>query len=220
MKKLLLIIATVTSVQFAAIAQDSTFTKQMETNVSKLDNAKAVGDYQVLANDFTRLADSKKTEWLPYYYAAFCNAKISWLYQQNADKIEPFANLAEQQIKKTEAMLDMAKNKIELSEVYCVLSMVNRARVFISPMSNGKKYGPIAKEYIQKALQFNSENPRANYLAAWEKYYTPKLWGGDKDKAKVFLDLAMKQLENKPSTTTFPRWGKSECEAILTSYNK
>jgi hypothetical protein len=218
MKKLILIIAAVASVQFAAIAQDSTFTKQMETNVSKLDNAKAVGDYQVLANNFTLLADAKKTEWLPYYYAAFCNAKISWLYQQDADKIEPFSNLAETQIKKAESFLDTAKNKTELSEVYCVLSMVNRAKVFISPMSNGKKFGPIAKQYIQKALQFNSENPRANYLAAWEKYYTPKLWGGDKTKAKALLDLAMKQLENKPSSTTFPRWGKTECNEILSQY--
>jgi hypothetical protein len=109
MKKLILIMAAVASVQFTAMAQDSTFTIQMETNVSKLDNAKAVGDYQVLANDFTRLADSKKTEWLPYFYAAFCNAKISWLYQQDGDKIEPFANLAEEQIKKAEAMLDTAK---------------------------------------------------------------------------------------------------------------
>jgi hypothetical protein len=218
MKKLILIMAAVASVQFTAMAQDSTFTIQMETNVSKLDNAKAVGDYQVLANDFTRLADSKKTEWLPYFYAAFCNAKISWLYQQDGDKIEPFANLAEEQIKKAEAMLDTAKNKSELSEVYCVLSMVNRARVFINPMSNGKKYGPIAQRYIQKSMQMNSENPRANYLAAWEKYYTPKLWGGDKTKAKELLDLALTQLENKPTSIIYPHWGITECNEILSQY--
>jgi hypothetical protein len=218
MKKLILIMAAVASVQFTAMAQDSTFTIQMETNVSKLDNAKAVGDYQVLANDFTRLADYRKTEWLPYYYAAFCNAKISWLYQQDGDKIEPFANLAEEQIKKAEAMLDTAKNKSELSEVYCVLSMVNRARVFINPMSNGKKYGPIAQRYIQKSMQMNSENPRANYLAAWEKYYTPKLWGGDKTKAKELLDLALTQLENKPTSIIYPHWGITECNEILSQY--
>jgi hypothetical protein len=218
MKKLILIMAAVASVQFTAMAQDSTFTIQMETNVSKLDNAKAVGDYQVLANDFTRLADYRKTEWLPYYYAAFCNAKISWLYQQDGDKIEPFANLAEEQIKKAEAMLDTAKNKSELSEVYCVLSMVNRARVFINPMSNGKKYGPIAQRYIQKSMQMNSENPRANYLAAWEKYYTPKLWGGDKTKAKELLDLALTQLENKPTSIIYPHWGITECNEILSQF--
>jgi hypothetical protein len=218
MKKLILIMAAVASVQFTAMAQDSTFTIQMETNVSKLDNAKAVGDYQVLANDFTRLADSKKTEWLPYFYAAFCNAKISWLYQQDGDKIEPFANLAEEQIKKAEAMLDTAKNKSELSEVYCVLSMVNRARVFINPMSNGKKYGPIAQRYIQKSMQMNSENPRANYLTAWEKYYTPKLWGGDKTKAKELLDLALTQLENKPTSIIYPHWGITECNEILSQF--
>jgi hypothetical protein len=96
--------------------------------------------------------------------------------------------------------------------------MVNRARVFINPMSNGKKYGPIAQRYIQKSMQMNSENPRANYLTAWEKYYTPKLWGGDKTKAKELLDLALTQLENKPTSIIYPHWGITECNEILSQF--
>lgn len=217
MKKAILIIAGIFTMQFTGFSQ-GTYTQQMEANVSKLDNAKSVGDYQILANDFSRLGDAQKTEWLPFYYAAFCNVKISWLYQKDGDKIEPFSTLAETQIIKAEAFLDTAKNKTELSEVYCVLSMVNRAKVFISPMSNGKKFGSVAHQYIDKAKQMNPENPRVNYLYGWEKFYTPKLWGGDKTKAKEFLDLAVTQLSNKPGSNSFPRWGYKECQDILKQF--
>jgi hypothetical protein len=219
MKKTILIIAGIIAMQFVGIAQDASYTKQIEANVSKLDNAQSIGDYQVLENNFSRLADLKKTDWLSYYYAAFCNAKISWMYQEDADKIEPYSNLAEEQIKKAQSLLDTATNKLELSEVYCVISMVYRAKVFISPMANGKKYGPVAHQYIDKAAQSNPDNPRSTYLHAWEKYYTPKLWGGDKNKAKELLELALRQLGNKPSSSIYPRWGKTECEDILKLYN-
>jgi hypothetical protein len=218
MKKLIFFLASIT-IYINVNAQSTEYVQQMEVIVSRLDKAAKVSDYQILANDFVRIANAQKNQWLPYYYAALCNVKIGWLYQEDADKIEPFANLSEEQIKKSLSLLDTAKNKVELSEVYCVLSMVNRARVFISPMSNGRKYGPIAHQYIVKAKQKNAENPRPAFLEAWEKYYTPKMWGGDKDKAKELLETAMKQLEAKPTSAIYPHWGKMECEEILKQYN-
>src|SRR5258708_39739061 len=106
MKQLSLIIAGIISLQIAGNAQDNTYLKQIEANVIKLDNAKAVDDYQLLQTSFIQLADSKKTDWLPYYYAALCNAKISWLYKDKGSKIAPFANLAAQQLKKAQSLLD------------------------------------------------------------------------------------------------------------------
>jgi hypothetical protein len=218
MKQLILLIAGIVSVCAESNAQDNTYPKQMEANVSKLENAKAVGDYQILQISFIKLADSKKTDWLPYYYAALCNAKISWLYKDNGSKIAPFANLATQQLKKAESFLDTSKNKFEISEVDCVWSMIYRAKIFISPMFNGMRYGPTANQYIDKAKQMNPENPRVSLLEGWMKYYAPSLWGGDKTKAKQLLELALKQLENRPSPAIYPHWGKTECENILKLY--
>jgi hypothetical protein len=211
-------IAGVVSLYVAGNAQDNAYPKQMEANVTKLDNAKAVGDYQLLQTSFIQLADSKKMDWLPYYYAALCNAKISWLYKDNSGKIAPFANLATQQLKKAQSLLDTSKNKIEISEVDCVWSMIYRAKIFISPMFNGMKYGLTANQYIDKAKQMNPNNPRVSLLEGWLKYYAPSLWGGDITKAKQLLELALKQLENKPSSAIYPHWGKMECENILKLY--
>jgi len=220
MKKLFLILLGILAVQNVSIAQD-TYSEQMQTNVSKLDIAKSVGDYQALANDFLRLAEYKKTDWLSYYYAAYCNTKIGWLDMQSPDKITPFANVADEQIKNALTLLDTNKMKNDLSEVYCVRSMIYRAKVYINPMTNGKKYGPAANQYSKRANQLNPENPRAIYLLGWEKYNTPKLWGGDKDKAKEYFQSAGNffSKENKSSNLK-PHWGERDNQDILAKYDK
>lgn len=188
---------------------------QLQTAVGKLDQANSVKDYQLLADEFKGIADQQKNAWLPFYYAGFCNAKIGWLYQRDGDNIEPFADKAEEEIRKALSLIDTAVQKKELSEIYCVLSMVNRDRVFINPMSFGSQYGPVAGRYTQLAMKENPNNPRAYWLAGWEKYATPKLWGGSKTKAKELLGTAQKQLEAASSTGIAPHWGRKEVEELL-----
>src|ERR1700676_3143728 len=139
MKKTIFLIGAIFGVSFFAKAQDG-YEQVMHAIVARLDKAVTVGDYQALAADFKTIADREKMQWLPYYYAGFCNAKTAWLYEDDGEKIEPYANLAEEEIKKARALLDTATQKKELSEVYCVFSMTNRAMVFINPQTYGRQY--------------------------------------------------------------------------------
>jgi hypothetical protein len=215
MKKAIFLFVTGLLIHAAASAQDPV-TNQLQADVSKLDNAKSGQDYQELANDFIRIADVKKTDWLPYYYAAFCNAKIGWLKQDSdPDNIEPFADKADEQVKKAQSLLDTAKQKKELSEVYCIKSMSNRARVYINPMVYGRKYGPAASQYTQLARKTDPDNPRALYIEGWEKYATPKMWGGDKQKAKELLLEAQQKLNSNPAPGIQVHWGKKEVDDLL-----
>jgi hypothetical protein len=216
MKKVILLILNILALQFCINAQD--YQQQMEATVAKLDQAKAVRDYQLLSNDFSRIAQGNQNQWLPYYYAAFCNAKIGWLSQDNPERIEPFANQAEDQIQKALSLVDTAAQKEITSEIYCVMSMINKARVFVNPQTQGGKYGPVAFQYAQKARSLNHHNPRALYLNAWDKYHTPLAFGGDKKIAKALLEKAMIQLEHESTTGLKPHWGKVECEVILKKY--
>ena len=125
MKKTIFLIAA--TMMYAVSQAQEAYTQQMQQQVAKLDKASTAKDYEQLANDFKNIADAQKTQWLPYYYAAFCNAKIGWFYQDDGDKIEPYADKAEEQIKKAQSLLDTSKQKKELSEVYCVLSMTNNS---------------------------------------------------------------------------------------------
>src|ERR1700712_5178416 len=129
MKKSIIMLAIITTF-FAANAQ----TNNLQATVQELDKASTVKDYQRLSEQFMEIARMQKTQWLSYYYAAYCNAKIGWIKQDaDPDNIEAFANKAEEQINKAKTLLDTTKQQKELSEVYCVYSMLNRSKVYINP---------------------------------------------------------------------------------------
>lgn len=215
MKKLTFFLLGLLAINSAANAQQAGYDEQLKTAVSELDKAEQVADFQKLESYFVRLGEAKKTEWLPWYYAAFCNAKIGFLFENDGERIEPFSNRGEQQIKKAFSLLDTASQKQELSEVYVVMNMINQSKVFINPMTYGPKYGPLAHQYLQQAKRLNPENPRVIYLEAWHKDNAPKMWGGDKDKAKELAGEALKKLAASASTGPAPHWGKKECTEIL-----
>lgn len=215
MKRIFLLITAMVLVCVGVHAQEA-YSQQMETAVAKLDNAKTVKDYQLLAESFLRIANAQKDQWLPYYYAAFCNAKTGWLKQNDdPDNIEPFANKASDEIKKAEALIDTVKQKKELCELYCIHMMLNQARVFINPQTYGREYGPTAFNYLLLAKQADPDNPRMLYLLGWQKFATPKMWGGDKALAKQLLTTAKQKLAGEQSPGFAPHWGKKEVEEIL-----
>jgi hypothetical protein len=183
--------------------------------VLKLDKAVKASDYEQLAGQFLQIASQQKTNWLSWYYAAFCHAKAGWLKQDDPDNIEPLANKADEEIKKARALLDSATQKKELAEVYCVLSILNRARVFMNPATYGREYGPKASQYVKMAEAADPGNPRALYLEGWEKFATPKAWGGDKVKAKEILLQSKQKLDESTSAGVQPHWGKKEVEELL-----
>ncbi len=213
MKKTFIVFCVAFLLLAASFAQDAK--TQLQALVTRVDQANTVKDFSALANEFEQLAEQQSNNWLPWYYAAFCNAKIGWLYMDDGEKIEPYAIKADEQIKKAYALLDTTTQKKELSEVYVVLSMANRARVYINPMTYGRTYGPPAGRYTQAARRTDPGNPRALYIEGWEKYATPKMYGGDKKKAKELLEQAKQNLSSNGTKDVSPHWGIKETEDLL-----
>ena len=71
MKKISLIAAVVLFVT-ASFAQSDKYVPAMKANISQLDSMMGKGNAAELANNFERIGDAEKTQWLPYYYAAYC----------------------------------------------------------------------------------------------------------------------------------------------------
>lgn len=189
----------------------------LQAPVARLEKARTAKDYETLEREFAAIAATQKTGWLPYYYAAFCNARIGFLYQDDGEKIEPYSNRGEEEIKKAQSLLREATQKKELAEVYTVMSMIYRTKVFINPMTYGRKYGPISQQYLDQAKLLDAQNPRALWLQAWVKYNTPKMWGGDKQQAKELATESLRLLEQAPAGTD-PHWGKADDEELLGKY--
>lgn len=184
----------------------------LQQAVNQLDQAQTVKDYTALEKTFSGI--NEQPAWLPPYYAALCNAKTGFLLQDDGEKIEPFADRGEAMAQKALSLLDSTTQKKELAEVYTVLSMVYRTRVFINPMTYGRKYGVLSGQMLQKALALDPGNPRALYVAAWVKYYTPKMWGGDKEQAKKLATESLQKLGN-PGTDVYPHWGRTDDQQLL-----
>ncbi|NLR58371.1 hypothetical protein HGH93_09695 [Chitinophaga polysaccharea] len=211
MKKLLFTLFSAVLLQYSTYAQSG----GLSAAIAKLDQAQTVKDYEQLEKTFTGI--SEQPTWLAPYYAALCNAKIGFLLQDDGDKIESYANRGEEQAKKALSLLDTGSQQKEVAEVYTVLSMIYRTKVFINPMTYGRKYGMLSDQFLKQATALDAQNPRALYVSAWLKYYTPKMWGGDKDLAKKLAGESLSKL-NTPTNGNYPRWGKAEDQALLSKF--
>ena len=186
----------------------------LEQAVSHLDQAQSVADYESMADTFEQLA-AKQGNWLSHYYAAFCYAKIGFLYQHEGERIEHYSKQGKEQIDQAIALIDTVNNKKDYAEALVVQSLVYRTNVYINPMTYGPKFGPLSDQSLKQALALNANNPRAIYVAAWLKYYTPKAWGGDKDRARELAQKSLSLLNKEAKNGAQPHWGKQENEVLL-----
>ncbi|SDF82614.1 hypothetical protein SAMN04488121_1021105 [Chitinophaga filiformis] len=214
MKKIMLSMLVLLSCYCISFAQSAS--NELQNAIARLDKASSVADYEKLEKEFSGIA-ARKADWLPYYYAAYCNAKIGFLYRDSGERIEPYSKRGEEQALKAGSLLDSTTQQKELSELYTVMSMVYRTRIFISPMRYGRKFGMLSGQYLQKAKALNPQNPRAMYVEALIKYYTPGMWGGDKNLAKQLANESLTNLQHVTAGTA-PHWGKAENLELLSHY--
>lgn len=210
MKKFLICL-TVASFAFTALfAQSDRYMPAMEKNVSALDSAQTPEQFQELGNNFQRIAEAEQTQWLPYYYAGYCQVILAFT-QKDPQQIDAIDDKAEQDAMKADSLHPND------ADVNCLLSMVNSARIMVDPQSRGMEYGPKSSAYLQKAMSIDSTNPRPYMLMGQSLLYTPAQYGGGKDKAKPYLEQAVEKFKTfQPASSIAPNWGKEYADSLLT----
>lgn len=212
MKKLVLFSAIIcfTGVTFA---QGDKYTNAMKTNIALLDSMRARGNYAELANNFERIGDAEKTQWLPYYYAAYCTVTPAYSGNDVSQK-DALADKAQQLIDKAEAILGK-----ENSETDVIKSMIASAHMTVNPQARYMTFGPIYAGYIAKSKSLDSTNPRPLLIEAEGKFYTPREYGGGPDAAKQYFDKSSALYEKfQPESELSPNWGKSSLLYFLSQY--
>jgi hypothetical protein len=211
MKKLSLI-ALAISLASASFAQSDRYVSAMKGNIAQIDSA-SMGKGTELANNFERIGDAEKTQWLPYYYAAYCTI-IQGMVEQDASKKDAIADKAKGFIDKAEAILGK-----ENSETDVIKAMIATVYMTVDPQSRYMTYGPQIKELTEKSKSLDSTNPRPLLLQAENTFYTPEAYGGGKDVAKPLFDKASALNEAfKPETEISPTWGGSAIKYFLSQY--
>jgi hypothetical protein len=196
-----------------AFAQSDRYENAMKANIVLVDSMMAKGNALELAHNFERIADVEKTQWLPYYYAAYCTVVNAYTEKDNNQK-DQIADQATELINKADSLLGK-----ENSETDVIKSMIATAHMMVDPQSRYMTYGQEAGEYIQKSEALDSTNPRPVLLQAQNKFYTPEQFGGGKDAAREFFDKADSLDRNfKPETDLSPNWGRSSIQYFLFQY--
>lgn len=216
MKKGLLLLVS-SFLVIASMAQSEKYVKAMEAKIALLDSSRTAESFKELANGFERIADAEKTQWMPYYYAAYCQVMAGTFsmpqdgsFGDNSAISDPYADKAELLINKAD---ELSK---ENSEIYCVKKMVFGLRMMGNPMSRYMTDGAKASEALEKAKALNSNNPRIYILEGQDKFYTPEQFGGSKEEAKKLFEKANGIfLASKPGSSIEPQWGRGQVGYFL-----
>ncbi len=212
MKKLVFLVAAISIASFT-FAQSDKYKNAMKTNIALLDSMMMKNNEAELANNFERIADAEKTQWLPYYYAAYCTVTQAYTEKDNSKK-DAIADKAQQLIDKAEAILGK-----ENSETDVIKSMIATAHMTVKPESRYMTYGHVISEMIEKSKKLDPTNPRPYLIEAENKYYTPKEFGGGPDPAKEYFDKANTLNQNfKPEDGLSPNWGSGALQYFLSQY--
>ena len=185
------------------------YQKAMTESIAKLYQAKTIPEYIEIANQFERISNIEKSEWLPLYYASYSYIMISFQEPENAKK--------DQYLDQAQKYLDQAKSiEPNESELYMLQGFLYPSRITVDPMSRGMELMPEMNKALDKALELNPDNPRVYFLRATMTFHTPEAYGGGASKALPLYLVAEEKFNIfKPKTAISPDWGKEGNDAEL-----
>lgn len=206
MKQIITAIAILVSV--SGFAQSAKYEAAMKKNLNQFDSVKTTTELLTLAAAFERIAETEKTQWLPYYYAGLALSTPGWT-DPNMNKDENATKIL--------ALCDKADALQKTSEIYELRYMAAMQQMLVDPQTRFMQYGQAAQTALNKGIEMNPENPRLYFLKGSDTFNTPEQFGGGKKPAKPYLEkaVALYKKENETRKPLYPNWGQKEAEAML-----
>ena len=209
MKKIILI-SVLSFFSLITFAQSEKYTNAMKKNIALLDSAFAKPDnFLSMANTFERIGTAEKTEWLPFYYAAYCRVNYAFMQKDPAGN-DPIAD-------KATALANTADSlQSNNSEISCLKSMIASVQMLVNPQQRFMQYGAASQKEMQKAMQQDPTNPRPYMLKGQSLKYTPEQFGGGCKTALPPLEVAMEKFATfKPASEIYQSCGKKFTESMV-----
>lgn len=210
MKKLL-ITAALTLFSVMSFAQTA-YEKAMTEKIGQAEKMLSADEFTALANDFVRIGNKEKTQWLPYYYAALTTIQKGRTLMQagKTNELDPIADEAQKYLDQSVEL-----NK-ENAENYILQKMIHSLKMMVNPMERFQTEGTLAAQALAKATALDKDNPRITLLNAEDTYFTPEQFGGSKEKGLELFKKALEQYgQYKPASSMSPNWGKAEALYFL-----
>lgn len=210
MKKVISLVLTLISLQVTMFAQSEKYVSAMKKNLALFDSAKTVEDFTKIANNFERIGDAEKNQWLPYYYAGLALSTAGWFpaltdKDANSEKMNTLCD-------KAEANVTMDADK---AEILAIRNMSATQQMIVDPASRYMSYGVAASQALEKGLKLDPNNPRLYYLQGMSLFNTPAQFGGGKDKAKPVFEKALELFKKQNLKELYPKWGQKQTEEMI-----
>ena len=187
------------------------YEKVMKEKIAKIETCKTPEDFQVLANDFQRIAEKEKGKWQPNYYAAFSYIQKGRVLMRE-NKLQGLDEVADQAQKYVDEAQSVEKN----AEIQLLQKMIYSLKMMVNPMERYMTFGMKATEQINSAEKLDPNNPRIALIKAEDVYFTPEQYGGSQKKGIELFKQALEKFGSyKPKTDLDPNWGKAEAEYFL-----
>ncbi|MCP2037271.1 hypothetical protein [Chryseobacterium sp. HSC-36S06] len=209
MKKLIFAMCLMTGIiAFSQTAYD----KVMTEKIASIEKHQTADEFTALANDFKRIGDKEKTQWLPYYYAAFSTIQKGRMAMREG-KLADLDPIAAEAQKSLDLAIDLNKDN---AENLILQKMIHGLKMMVDPQARFMSEGMLAADALSKAEKIDAGNPRITLMKAEDTYFTPEQFGGSKARG---LELFQKSLDQfkiyKTKSALDPNWGKGEAEYFL-----
>ena len=153
---------------------------------------------------FERARQNGGREEFALYYLALCEYRLATL----------FASAPDEQAQCVNRTLEHLKEAIELednfSDAHALLASAYSQKLGLNPHL-GMVLGPEIKRVLEKSKRLEGNNPRVVWTDAMNDYYTPAMFGGDKQRAITKLEQALELFAKEEIRDPFqPSWGYDE----------
>lgn len=203
-----LIVVALSLLPFPILAQNS-WQSTLQTQLEQMEKA-SPENWPPHVKTLETLATQNPNEWLLQYYAGWAATQLS--FRTSKSDAELLCDQAEPFVKKA---LELQPDN---TETLTLMGYWLSARINAVP-TRGASLGSESRKYAEKGIAANPNNPRAWLVKALNIYYTPKIFGGGKQKAKSTVEQAGdKFAQFKPSNSLAPNWGQQIYDMLSANY--
>ncbi len=213
MKKLLLAVICFILLVSIVQGQDASKIDSLILNGKKMINT-AVNNWSMneMRNArayFERLLSDTTYPWLVHYYIGFTDLRLFYnsLSEDDKESAKLFIDNGIEHLEKSVEIKD------DFAEGYALLGSLLGNKIGLNPML-GMTLGMKSGRVMYRAFELAPDNPRVSLIAGESSYYTPKLFGGGKEKAMEKIKKAIELFQTfKSQSPLYPSWGYDEAYA-------
>lgn len=147
---------------------------------------------------------------LAHYYAALANVRImNQLPEEPEDRRDRIVDDAITHLKEATTL------RPKMADAWALLTSCYGQKMGLHPMK-GRTLNPKSKKAMKKAQNLAPNNPRVWLISGRQDYFTPKMFGGDKEQGLKKFEKAARLAEQETVEDPLqPSWGHAEAYAWI-----